>query len=432
MEFIESQHLELKQEVNNKIIEDVIAFANTRGGDIYVGINKAGDIIGLANSEMAMDQISAMIRDNIQPELYSFIDYVPLTLEDKYIIQIKVQEGHRKPYYKKQKGPTESGVYLRDGASNIHASYSQIRALFFSNEEIHFEQGLSPKQDLTFTYLSQAFKVAEIPFDQINLKSLGLLDNQDLYTNLALIVSDQAPYGYKLVAFRGDARSSSVIDQRVVRGSVFQLLEESYRFAQQYNVIRPRYTGLQRIDQPAYPDFSIREGIVNSLVHKDYSNPNGDNFLSIYENQMEIVSYGGLYKGLEISDIQKGYSQLRNPRLAFLFSKLGFMEQFGFGIPRIYNDYKGSSFSPKIEVSPNVFRLFLPNLTVQADTQLTADQEAILKMAQEAGTIRRQQVESLLEVSPATARRLLNELIKIDKLERIGSGRATSYQIKKL
>ena len=120
----ETENIEFKSQVTDDIYKEVIAFANTDGGIIYIGIDDNGNAIGIDNVDETYSRITNGIRDAIQPDITMFIKY---NLQENKVVKISVSEGSYKPYYLKSKGLKPSGVYIRQGASSAPASTEQIR-----------------------------------------------------------------------------------------------------------------------------------------------------------------------------------------------------------------------------------------------------------------------------------------------------------------
>ena len=122
----ESEKREYKEQFTEDVYKTVIAFANTGGGILYLGINDLGTVVGVKNVDDIYTRLTNGIRDSIAPDITMFIRYV---LREDYVIEIQVGEGSYKPYYIKKKGLKPTGVYVRQGASTVQASSEQIRRM---------------------------------------------------------------------------------------------------------------------------------------------------------------------------------------------------------------------------------------------------------------------------------------------------------------
>ena len=125
MEF-ETENIEFKLQFTDELYKEVIAFANTEGGVIYIGIDNEGKAVGIDNVDENYTRITNGIRDAIMPDVTMFVKY---TLQDNRVVRITVGEGSYKPYYLKAKGLKPSGVFVRQGTSSVAASYDQIREM---------------------------------------------------------------------------------------------------------------------------------------------------------------------------------------------------------------------------------------------------------------------------------------------------------------
>lgn len=110
-----------------------------------------------------------------------------------------------------------------------------------------------------------------------------------------------------------------------------------------------------------YPVEAIREALFNAIVHRDYSY-SGSIIINITEKEMEFISIGGLLPDLTSEDIRSGISQPRNKKLAEIFHRLHLIEAYGTGIRKIFDLYKTCNRQPDIVLTPNTFKLVLPNM----------------------------------------------------------------------
>ena len=167
----------------------------------------------------------------------------------------------------------------------------------------------------------------------------------------------------------------------------------------------------------SYPQEALREGLLNALVHRDYAF-SGSIIININESQIEFISLGGLLPGLSAEDIMNGISQPRNPKLAEVFHRLHLIESYGTGIRRIYALYKDCSRKPEIVVTPNSFKLILPNINYYSTDDIVkysskkfnAQQEKIMQYISENGEITEDITQKLLDVKRTRAYVILKEM----------------------
>lgn len=421
----ESETLELKREVTPNITKEIIAFANTKGGTIYIGYDDEANLIGVENAKQELDRISNMIVDSIDPNLIFNISMEIIEQEGKEIIVVKVLKGTNRPYYLKSKGMTPEGVYLRLGATNKNATRNEILKMMMEDAGVKFEDNVSKIQDLTFNAFKREFEERNIVLDNIKMQNMGLLTENGQYTNLAFIVSDQNSYPIKIAVYKGNDKSVFLDRKEFENMSVFEQLKEIELFFKLVIKIPSTIEGFKRVDSPEYDFEVIRESILNTIVHRDYD-VCGSTLINIYENNIEIVNLGGLVGGLTVDAIKKGSSATRNPKLASIFHRLNYIEAYGSGIPRILSKYANQQRKPSIEVTDNSFFVTFPKLEFGNEK---INEDKILNYMQTKGKVSREEIEKLLNCSKTTALRKLNEYVKNEQIRKVSIGKETYYEL---
>lgn len=168
MKYEESYTVELKQEINADFKKEIIAFANSEGGEIFVGVDRGGNAVGVANAEQAMEQIGNMIRDGIKPDLSAYTSISSTKEADKTIIKVTVLRGAKRPYHLTDKGLKPSGVFIRHGVSSVPATDEMIREMLRESDGVTFDKSRCVNQELTFVYADQYFANAHVPFGESN------------------------------------------------------------------------------------------------------------------------------------------------------------------------------------------------------------------------------------------------------------------------
>ena len=434
MAFVESEVVELKAEVVGDICKEVIAFANTKGGTPYIGVSNDGSVVGVKNADQVMLQLNNMIRDSIKPDVTMFVGYETQHVTDKDIIAVTIQKGTDRPYYLGSKGLKPSGVYVRNGTSSDPATDTAIRRMIKETDGDSFESMRSLEQNLSFEAAKKQFEKQNIPFDSAKMQTLGMISADGIYSNVALLLSDQCPSTIKAATFSGEDKGNFQ-DRREFDGSLFRQMEELYSYLDLRNQTKATFDGLYRIDTRDYPEDALREALLNSLVHRDYSF-RASTLVSVYADRIEFVSVGGLPSGIALDDIMLGLSVCRNPKLAAIFYRLQLIEAYGTGMPKIMNAYTETELKPKIEVSSNAFKITLPNRNTGANHTetlvgtLKSEEKRILDFIGSHGHIVRSDVDRLLDVSQATANRILKRMGAEGLIYQDGNGRKTKYRRK--
>lgn len=428
MRFIESEVVELKSNVVADICKEIIAFANTKGGTLYIGVADDGRVLGVENADRVTLQLNHMIRDSIKPDVTMFVHYETQTVDGKQILSVTVQKGTGRPYYLGSKGLKPSGVYVRNGTSADPATDTAIRMMIKETDGDSFESRRSLEQNLTFDAAKAQFARQKVPFDFAKMQTLGLVSQDGIYSNVALLLSDQCPSTIKAATFAGTEKEVFQ-DRREFSGSLFRQLDDLYAYLDLRNQTKATFQGLYRTDTKDYPEEALRETLMNSLVHRDYSF-HASTLVSVYEDRIEVVSVGGLPSGIGLEDILLGLSVCRNPQLAAVFYRLALIEAYGTGMPKIMKAYAGTGLTPRIEVTPHAFKVTLPNCNAAAKEPPQTNEEKILDVLAQAGAITRSEVDTLLNVSQSTANRILKRMVREGMLVQEGRGRMTRYQKK--
>ena len=419
----ENNNLEFKRELTPSIIKEIIAFANTTGGTIILGYDDNGKIVGLKNAKEDLDRLSSKINDSIEPSVNFLVSSRIEIEEDKEIIIVEVLRGTNKPYYIKSKGMTTDGVFVRLGATVQHATKETIKEMIIESSGVSFEKNISINQDLTFTYANKIFKNRDISFGDVEKRNLGIINLDNKYTNLGLLISDQCPYSIKVARYKDNTKTEFLDSKEFSEQSILSQLENIYEYLMMNNRVSSKIDGMERIDEYDYPKNSLREMLCNIITHRNYE-INGSNLIHIFSDKIEFLSLGGLVSGLTIEDIKLGSSSSRNPNLVNIFHRLNFVEAYGTGIPRMYEEYKTSTTNPEIKVAPNSFLVILPKLNLKNEYILIIN---YLKQ-KEQGT--RESFEKILNLGKSATINVLNEMIEREIIEKIGFSKNIVYKLK--
>lgn len=430
MEFLENFNTELKEVLTSELKKEVVAFANTCDGTIYIGINDKGEVIGVENSDDVIERASASIRNAIKPDVTMYVTLNIEDIEDKKVVVIKVQRGASRPYYIGEKGLKPSGVYIRQGNSSIPASEEYIRQMIKETDGDSFEKLRSLNQNLTFNYTNMIFEKTGIEFGEVQKKTLGIIGEDNLYTNLGLLLSDQCVHTLKIAVFEGKDKAVFK-DRKEFTGSLLKQITEAFEYIDLINKTKATFEGLIRKDERDYPVEAIREALLNAVVHREYSF-GASTLINIYEDRIEFLSLGGIVSGLSLEAIMLGISQSRNEKLSNVFYRLRLIEAFGTGIQKIIRSYTDYEVQPTFKAEQGAFVVILPNRHLSGKKEivsLTDGQERVMKILS-TGEKSRKEIENTIGLSQTRVINLLKELQELNIIERIKKGRNISYKIK--
>jgi ATP-dependent DNA helicase RecG len=437
----ENPDIEFKEIYTEDIKREVIAFANTEGGVLFVGIGKDGTVVGVKDPDDTMLRISGSLHDCIKPDIIPFVQIRTITRERKNVVEVDVSVGTGRPYYISRKGLRPEGVYVRRGSATLPLSDEGIRKMIADNYGSSFEERRSVDQNLTFETFRKEMSVRGLKPGAMQMKTLQMTGEDGLYTNLGLLLSDQCPFSLKAAVFE-DAAKEKFLDRKEFNGSLLKQLEDCFAYMNLMNRQRAEIHGLRREDRRDYPEEAIREALLNAVVHRDYS-MGGSSIVNIYEDRMEFISLGGLIAGLSMDAVFMGASLSRNPGLAAVFYRMKLIESYGTGIVKIRELCRKAARKPAFETAPGAFRVILYKDDAAASAKKpaddfrydtageTADADRILGEVNAAGYITRKQAETVLGSGQTKAYRVLNSLVEEGRLDVIKAGRKTVYRGKR-
>ena len=435
---LENKTTEFKREYTDDLKYAVVAFANTDGGKVYIGINDDGSVQGVKDTDGTMLRITNMIRDVVCPDVTMFTECAVEEIDGQPVIVVNVQRGTARPYYLSGKGVRPEGVYIRQGASSVPASETVILNMIKETSGDCYEDARSINQQLTFEKADAFFAGRKVSFGDQQKRTLNIIGADGTYTNLGMLLSDQCVHTIKLAVFEG-SKKTVFRDRKELTGSLLTQLENAYSYIDQFNRTRAEFEGLDRIDKRDYPAEALREALLNAITHRDYSF-SGSTLISIFDDRIEFVTIGGLVRGLSFNDIMLGVSALRNQKLANVFYRLYLIEAYGTGILKINESYSDCDVKPQFEVTDNAFKITLPNINYAGERKelptapvrigrKSDRKEIVLQLAEKQGSITRKEVEAELRISQASAILLLREMVESGLLIKEGTGNRCKYRV---
>ncbi len=448
----ENKRLELKEKLpsNEAIAKTVVAFSNTSGGKIVIGVNDNRQTIGIDENKIFAyeEKISSIVSDlcypAILPEIYA------QNIEGKVVLVIEVFRGSMLPYYLKNKGKLK-GTYIRIGSTNRVADEIMIAELQRQRLNKSFDEEENFKIPLSKLQLEPIFEeFAKIgkKCDVKKLKNLKLIKNinhQELPTNALLITLGKFENtAIKCARFKGTTKEI-FIDKKEFNSNLFENLQNTILFLQNHLHVNAQVEGLQLKEKLEIPLLALREAILNAIIHRDYQR-NSDIKVAIYDDIVEIVSPGGFPNGLTLEEVMSGRSEIRNKIVANLFKELGFVETWGSGIGKIQKLCKENGIKFEINESGNFVSIVFyrqqediisekpvknQRKTSEKPANLTSQEEIIYDFIINNKKIDLKTAENLLNVKSARAREILSNLVKKEILEKVGITKGSYYILNK-
>ncbi len=427
----EGKTLEFKENTQslNGIIKTIIAFSNTAGGTIVIGVeDKTKKIVGINDPLSQEERLMSAIHTSIFPVLMPDIEITSYRTKQLMIINVPHSTG---PYYLKAVG-IEKGTYIRLGSTNRVVDSETLQSLKNFVRNVTFDElpditGAS--KDLDWPAIEKLFKPLHKKITPHTAESIGVLTSYGnkqvpTYGGIILFGSDrlkQFPDArLRCARFAGDTKNTS-IDQADIDTYLPLALEEALKFIQRNTQLRSEITELRRKDIPEYPPVALREALTNAIVHADYAMKGMHISVAIFDSRIEITNPGGLPFGFTMEKALAGCSRIRNRVIAKTFYQLKLIEQWGSGITRIIKACSDFGLeTPKFEELTNHFRVTLyahkKNIVIMPPWQKQFTTH--LKKKKKAST---KEAASLWNVTPRTARSRLIKLVESGVISKTGT-----------
>jgi len=361
----ESKTLEYKRDMvgTDELLESVVAFANSAGGRVVIGVADDGTVVGVPNPLKEEERLANLISDTIKPQLLPTIEIVPIGEVNVLIVEVYL--GAQRPYYLAKKGPYQS-TYIRVGSTDRLAGAGMVAELARDSQGIAFDKLPAPGaklSDLDQQMLSDLLH-RDIDIEVLRTLSLVVEDQGQLVpTNGGVLVGSQHPEMFhphawvQCARFRGDSKRN-ITDQARIYGPLPKAVDAVMDFLKHNAFLRAEFGEIQRKDVYSIPVGPLRELVINSLVHSSYADHGTPIKIAFYDDSIVIESPGGLVPGLTVDRILAGTSVIRNPTLARVFSELGFIEQWGTGLPKAMADVISAGLPP-LEIEEGHERLII-------------------------------------------------------------------------
>ncbi len=359
LEYPEGKTLEFKRDLSSPspILKTLVAFANTAGGRLVIGITDDKQRLGVENPLDEEERLSSLIADSISPRLVPNIEL--LTVEDKTLLVVEVFLSNSRPHYLNRKG-IEQGVYVRLGSSNRQADHALIGELRRSVEGIAFDELPMPElsvDDLDIKAAQEAFGDRR-HLDEQRLLTLKLLthhQNKCVPTQGGILL-----FGKQRTQHFSDAwiqcgrffgtEKIDIFDHIDIDAPLPQAVDEVMLFLKKHAFRGADLSEVRRKDLWSIPLGILREVIINALVHSDYSQRGAPIRVVFLDDRIEVESMGILLPGLTIEEMKQGTSRIRNHVIARVFREINLIEQWGTGVRRIFAEAQELGLpEPKIE-----------------------------------------------------------------------------------
>ena len=352
----------------------LVAFANTDGGQLILGVTNNRQIKGVANPDRAMQRTDQIAYNNCEPPL-TIIQETIQAEGGEIVIAVNIPKGDQRPYR------TNRGVYyIRTTSGRQQASRQELLRLFQATESLYYDEtpvlraSMTDLDDRAFDrFLQQAF---QRPLDQFEigyerlLKNMGYIqtqDQKDFPTVAALLFFGREPQRFLPQAHISAARipgldfTAPPSDAKTGTGRLPEMLEDIARFLRVHLQTPHVIQSFESEPRPELPEEALREFLVNALAHRDYT-VTAPVRVFIFDNRVEVRTPGGLPNTVTIEAIRLGAAHvLRNPSIYTLFSRWGLVTGIGTGIYRAIESVRNATGKEtNLLVQANEFVVSLP------------------------------------------------------------------------
>ena len=434
----ESNRIEFKVELNDKLEKEVVAFLNNKeGGILYIGVDDNGKPIGVSDVDSMQLKIADRIKNNILPSTLGLFDIVTEEIENISVIKILISSGLEKPYYIKKHGMSPNGCFTRMGTSSQPMSTAMIDSLYSKRTHNTLRNITSPRQDLTFAQLKIYYQERGLELNEKFANSLELLTPDGKFNYVAYLLADENGISIKVAKYAGTDKVDLIENEEYGYCSLIKATHQVLEKLKIENITRAKVTNTKRVEKNLVEPIPMREAVINAIVHSDFSREIPPVF-EIFSDKMVFTSYGGLIPGQSKEDFFSCSSMPRNRELMRVFKDVGLVEQLGSGMSRILKEYDKNIF----DISENFIKVELP-FSLSKDNIIIVNGDdngneigddnlemmKALKILEGNASITAKQMAEQMNISTRKVSRLIKELKERKKIVRIGSDRKGYWKI---
>jgi len=430
----EGLRIEFKSSFDNKVIETLVAFANTSGGSVLIGISDDRKISGITTNHESVQNWLNEVKNKTTPAVAPFAEYVDY--KDKVVVALTVPESPVKPVSMRSK------YFKRVANSNHLMNTDEIASEYLRTINSSWDYYADPEHGVDSLSLDKV-RVFMRRIEH-HTGNLLIIDPLEFLAKLEIVRRNQLTFGgfllfarnYCLISdlqagrFKGE---STIIDSLSLNTDLFSEVDEVLNFIKKHLMVEYIITGApQRTERFDYPLDAIREIVINMIVHRDYRD-SSSSIIKIFDDRIEFFNPGKLYGGITIDDLLSGNysSKTRNKLIARAFKEVGLIEKYGSGIRRVLNICEEYGVKqPKFEEVFNGFRVLLfkektdvTNDVINDVTKNVTKEERlikILKLVESNPSITTGEIALRLELTPRTVLRDIDQLKTENRLRRVG------------
>ncbi|QTA79231.1 Schlafen and ATP-dependent DNA helicase domains-containing protein [Desulfonema limicola] len=365
----ENQYIEFKSEAVKAadLADEIVAFANSEGGEIWLGIEEHGKISGLSRSYE--EDVMNICRTACIPPIIPV--YQSLVIDGKTIAQVSIPKGKDKPYY-----TSRHKYFIRVGSTKRVASREELLRLFQASGAIHYdvlEVDRAKLSDLDMSRISDYFSRYHVNFSEESeegkkrmMAHTDIIGENSRPTMAGILIFGLSPdrllpqSGISFAHFAGNEITEQLIDKKNIGGPLPRQADECLAALKANILTGSTIKGMRRIEAPHYPDKVFRELLVNACVHRNYSIHGSVIRVFLFADRLEVISPGPLPNSISIEKLSVGASFSRNPTLMRFMENLGYVDKLGRGLPMVCQEAAKLGVGVGFYETTHEFRVVLP------------------------------------------------------------------------
>ena len=440
----ENTTTEFKENFDQEVIETTVAFANTHGGVILIGVSDKGEIRGITIGKETLSDVSNRIAQATEPRV--IVEVESVAVEGQSVLLVHIAETSIKPI------SVRGRCYKRVGNSNRVMSPQEIAQMHLNTVGQSWDQLLvtsagiddiaDKKVEWYLTRRETTRNVAK-PQDMsltALLRNIDGLSDEEIPTHAGILFFGKYPQRFfqnaqlRVVRFKGTSVTHPVIDRLDCSGALWEMVNAAEEFIRKNIRLLSLRTSksFQRDDKFEYPLAALREAIINALIHRNYQK-HSDVRVFIFDNRVEIINPGTFPEGVSPD---APIHEPVNPILSQFMYDVGFIERYGSGIrmmKRLSEEWGNKE--PRYELHPLETKIIFDS-PIQESTfieiddiseQLNERQKKALFHVQKSGQIATKEYVEINHVSRRVAYEELRDMTDKGLLSMIGKGRGTKY-----
>lgn len=406
---------------------------NTHDGVIHIGVEDNGEVCGvdISNLDNTMKKIADIIATAILPNPQELINVVAKYEAGKYVIDVTVKKGNAL-YYINKYGRSSKGCYIRVGTSCRSMTEEQIEKVYKSYitlPDTRMKDVKVLRKDYTFSKLKNYLLSNDIKYNEATFpENFNLITADGKYNLIADLLADENLTSIKIAVFKGKDKSKFLKRNEYGNTCLIHSLKQVLDYCEALNDTYVDLSVSPRREKNMFNFEVVKEAWVNACVHNRWVDGTPP-AIYWFEDRMEIISYGGIPKGLTKEQFLKGKTKPVNKELMDIFLQCKVVDQSGHGVPTIVDIYGEDAYEfsdDSITVTIPFDKIGFDGHNVHQNVHQKNNLEKIIEMVKENGEITLKEMASVIGKSVKTVQRIINDY---EKIKYIGSSKSGHWEI---